>query len=150
MKKTLVTNTKEFVDTNTGEVLTYETQKVVKEKIDSDNFYMIFTDYADRLYRVTSGVAHNVFIWMCSHAEFNTGCVSLPPATRSDLEQELEISDSQLTHALKVLKNNHLITGERGRFTVNPKIFWKGDQKIRREELLKDKVLEITYKLVDA
>lgn len=149
MKKTLVTNTTEYVDSRTGEILSYESQKVIKEKINSENFYMIFTDYSDRLYRITSGVAHNVLIWMCSHAEFNTGNVLLPSATRSSLCAELQISDSQLTHALKVLKNNECITGERGVFKINPEIFWKGDQKIRKDELLKGKSLKITYEIVD-
>lgn len=150
MKKSLLTNTREIVDTTTGEILQYETTKVVKEKIDSDNFYMIFTEYSSRLYRISSGVAHNVFIWMCSNAEFNTGKVSLPPATRTVIREELQISDSQLTHALKVLKDKKVISGEKGVFTINPEIFWKGDQRIRKEELLKNKELKITYELVDA
>ena len=150
MKKELVTNLTEIVDTATGEVLTYQTKKVIKEKINSENFYMIYTDYCDRLYRITSGVAHNVFTWLCTHAEFNTGRVVLATAVRENLIKELVISDSQLTHALRVLKKGGLITGERGLFTINPQIFWKGDQKIRRDELLKNKEMRITYEIVDA
>lgn len=149
MKKSLITNCKEIVDINTGEILAFESQKVVREKVDVDNFYMIFTEYSNRLYKVHSGVAHNVFIWLCSHAEFNTGNVLIPPAARVILAKELDISDSQLTHALRVLKEHKLISGEKGMFNINPQIFWRGDQRIRREELLKNKVLQITYELVD-
>ncbi len=39
-------------------------------------------------------------------------------------------------NALKVLKNNKCITGERGVFKINPEIFWKGDQKNRKDELV--------------
>lgn len=149
MKKELITNLTEIVDTATGEVLTYQTKKVIKEKINSENFYMIYTDYCNRLYRISSGVAHNVFTWLCTHAEFNTGRVFLATAVRESLIKELEISDSQLTHALRVLKKNGVIAGERGLFTINPEIFWKGDQKLRREELLKNKELKITYEILD-
>lgn len=149
MKKELITNLTEIVDATTGEVLTYQTKKVIKEKINSENFYMIYTDYCNRLYRISSGVAHNVFTWLCAHAEFNTGRVFLATAVRESLIKELEISDSQLTHALRVLKKNGVIAGERGLFTINPEIFWKGDQKLRRDELLKDKELKITYEIVD-
>ena len=110
---------------------------------------MIFTDYSNRLYRINSGVAHNVFIWMCSHAEFNTAKVALASADRSDLRNELNISDSQLTHALKILKDKNLITGGHGRFIINPEVFWKGDQRIRKSELYKDKELEVTVRIVD-
>lgn len=150
MKKTVSTKTNVIVDQSTGEVLQYESEKVYKEKINSDNFYMIFSDYSNRLYRVNSGVAHNVFIWLCTHAEFNTAKVSLTSADRSDLRAELDISDSQLTHALKILKDKSLITGERGRFIINPEVFWKGDQRIRKSELLKNKELEVTVRIVDS
>ena len=150
MANTLTTKVTEIVDSQTGEILKYESQRVTREKINSENFYMIFTDYCNRLYRITSGIAHNVFTWMCTHAEFNSGRVSLPAALRQQLTKELDISDSQLTHALRVLKKNGVIAGERGLFSINPQIFWKGDQKIRRDELLKNKELKITYEIVDA
>ena len=41
-----------------------------------------------------------------------------------------------------------MISGEKGEFRINPKIFWKGDAKSRKD-LLKDKAIQITFGLVD-
>jgi hypothetical protein len=43
---------------------------------------------------------------------------------------------------LRLLKKLGLISGEKGKFQINPQIFWKGDTKTRRE---KNEELKITF-----
>ena len=49
---------------------------------------------------------------------------------------------------LKKLKELGLITGEKGEFTINPEIFWKGDTKTR-QQVLEGKSLKVSFELVE-
>ena len=69
---------------------------------------------------------------MCNNAEFNTGRVLLNANIRSEISKELDMSTGSITNNLKALKDLNLISGEKGTFTINPQIFWKGDEKARK------------------
>lgn len=69
---------------------------------------------------------------MCNHAEFNTGRVLLPADVRVQISKDLDMSTGSITNNLKALKDLNLISGEKGVFTINPQIFWKGDEKARK------------------
>lgn len=147
-QKSLQSFYRELVDTQTGEVITYENQKVITEKINVENFYMTFVDYIAPVFKLRSEVALKLLIWMCENAQFNTGQVSLTTEDRKNLTKELGISTNQITNNLKRLRELKLITGQNGKFQLNPQIFWKGDAKTR-QEILKDKALKISFELVD-
>ena len=146
-QRTVYSNVNTITDTNTGEVITYESKKVIKEKIDSESFYMTFLDYIAPVYSLKSAATLNLLRWLCENAEFNTGKVSITPQDRKDICDLLDISAQQITNGLKKLKDLNLIDGGNGSFRINPQIFWKGDAQSRRD-LLKDKELQISFELV--
>ena len=151
MKQVVQTQLKEIVDVATGEVLQYESTKTYKEKVDSEKFYMVFFDHFHSFPSLKrSAINNNVLSELCKLAEFNTGIIHMTPKTRLDVCELLDISKSQLCNALKALRDDDLISADKGDYKLNPEIFWKGDQRIRKEELLKNKELKITYELVDA
>ena len=41
------------------------------------------------------------------------------------------MSNNTITNSLKKLKDNNLISGKDGVFTMNPKFVWRGDSRIR-------------------
>ena len=149
MKKVVSTTVKEVLDPQTGELLQYEASKTYKEKITSESFYMIFLDYMAPLFKIKSPIARNVLDRMCQMAEFNSGNVTMAPADRKTICDDLSINAQQFSKALKQLKELNLITGESGKFTINPYVFWKGDQSLRRKELLENKAFQITCEIVD-
>lgn len=73
-----------------------------------------------------------LFTWMCNHVQTNTNKVLMPPAIRIQISEELNMSSGSITNNLKALKDLNLISGEKGVFTINPQIFWKGDEKARK------------------
>ena len=85
--------------------------------------------------------------WMCERAQYNTGIVDLSTSKRQQMCQDLSITSNQITNNLKKLKDLHLIEGDKGTFTINAEIFWKGDLSARREEILKDKNLQVSFEL---
>lgn len=128
----------QVVDKDTGEVLVTESSKVYKEKIKEDSFYMTFIDFIAPYYKLQTESARKLLTWMCEHAEFNTGVVLLPANVRKEISSKLGVTNNTITNGLKTLKTLGLISGERGEFTINPQIFWKGDLKARRELLAKN------------
>lgn len=146
-KKKVQTFCKEIVDTSTGEVLTFENQKVYTETIDSEHFYMTYLEYIAPLYELKSGIALLVLTWLCEHAQFNTGKVDIPAARREELCSKLGICNNALTNNLKKLKSLNLISGEKGSYQINPQIFWKGDAK-SRNDLLEGKEFKVSFEIV--
>lgn len=132
------------LDSETGEIINYDQNKIFTERIDDDNFYMTFIDYVSPLFGLKPESAKNLLVWMCQHAEFNTGKVSLTTADRKQITKTLGLANNSITNYLKTLKNLKLITGNSGLYIINPQIFWKGDLKTRRA-LLKDAELQITF-----
>lgn len=146
MAKYKQTFTSEILDKETGELVTLETQKVFTEKINPEHFYMTFIDYVAPIYQLHSEVARKMLDWMCENAGFNTGIVDLSTSKRNQMCKDLEITTNQVTNNLKKLKDLKLISGDKGTFTVNPEIFWKGDAKSRRD-ILAGKEFEVTFKI---
>lgn len=134
------------VDMSTGEIVEYETQKTFTHKIESESFYMTFVNYVAPIFKLKSDTAKNVLIWMCNHAEYNTGKVSLTTKQRILACSDLEISSNSLTNNLKKLKDLNLISGEKGDFIINPQIFWKGDTSTR-DKLLRDNNIKIIFRI---
>lgn len=147
-KRITQTIQREIVDVTTGEVVKVDTQKTFTEKISPDNFYMTFIGYMSPLFNLHSDVARSILDWMCMRAEYNSGVVDLSTSKRQKMCSDLSITSNQVTNNLKKLKELGLITGEKGEFTINPEIFWKGDTKTR-QQVLEGKSLKVSFELVE-
>ncbi len=88
-----------------------------------------------------------IFQWMYHHINRETQDVSLSAFTRKQICEELQISNNQITNSIRKLKELNLITGDKGTFTLNPEIFWKGDAQTRKQ-VLEGKSLKISYELI--
>lgn len=135
-----------YVDTQTGEIVATETSKTYTKRIKSDKFYMTFIDYVAPLYNLKSDSAKSILTYMCEIAEYNTGKVALTTGVRQELCYTLGISSNTLTNNLKKLKDLNLIDGEKGDFTINPQIFWKGDT-TTRDQILSKEEIKITFQI---
>lgn len=147
-KRITQTIQREIVDVTTGEVVKVDTQKTFTEKVSPESFYMTFIGYMSPLFNLHSDVARSILDWMCMRAEYNSGVVDLSASKRQKMCQDLSITSNQVTNNLKKLKELGLITGEKGEFTINPEIFWKGDTKTR-QQVLEGKSLKVSFEIVD-
>lgn len=137
---------KTIIDSQTGEVLQTTSQRTFTTHIKTEEFYMTFIDYVAPLYELKSNSLKTLLIYLCEHAEFNTGKVSLTTAARKIACTYLNISNNTLTNYLKKLKDSKLINGQDGEFIINPQIFWKGDTK-SRAQLLESENIRITFNI---
>lgn len=126
----------EVVDPETGEITgNITTEKKYVYNVDADKFYMTFIDFTAPLYKLKSDSAKNVLQWMCCNAEFNTGIVYLPAPRMEEMSEFLNMPKQSIYNNIVQLKKLGLLTGERGKFMINPEIFWKGDIQTRRQLL---------------
>lgn len=149
MKRTVLTQEREIVDSQTGEILRVECRKTFKEKVDSEKFYMVFVDYVSPIYKLKGEAPRKLLDWLCVNAAFNTGKVELTTKKRIEIQESLGLHKNTIINALKKLIEAGLVTEDKGEIQINPEIFWKGYQKARKDEAFKNKELHITYELVD-
>lgn len=148
MKKIIQSVERVYVDPETGEEVKLETSKVYSERVKEDSFYMTFIDFIAPLYKLSSDSARKLLTWMCEHAEYNTGKISLATGDRLEIASTFNISNNTITNSLAALKKLGLISGSKGRFEINPQIFWKGDL-LMRKKLLKDKDFKVKFVIDD-
>lgn len=144
MGKYNILTQREIVDKDTGELLSYETCKQFTTKVTQDSFYMVYIDSISPLFNLTSASARNLLAWMCSNAEFNTGKIDISSANRKEICSKFNITNATISNNITKLKNLKLIDGDNGQYIINPKIFWKGDNKARAE-LLNTKEMQIIF-----
>lgn len=96
---------------------------------------------------IKKSARQKILQWLLNAAN-DEGQVSLPAAKRQKMCSDLSITSNQVTNNLKKLKELGLITGEKGEFTINPEIFWKGNTKTR-QQVLKGKSLKVSFELVE-
>jgi hypothetical protein len=128
-----------LVDPDTGEITT--TSKTYNVKVNYDEFYMVYIENMASFFNLKSLVEIKVLTKFCMIADFNTGRVLLPAGLRIELLKFLGISSQQLTNAIKHLKENELLDGEKGTYYINPMVFWKGSNDTRNELLKTGKLV---------
>lgn len=141
LKNTTLTTT---TNCETGEFLevTIEKSYTVKN-VTIDNFYMTFIDNMSGYFNLRSAIDIKVLTKFCCMAEFNTGEVSLTSQRRLEVCDLIGVTTQQLTNSISNLKAKGFLIGQRGTYTINPKVFWKGTTQ-EREKLMKNGELVFT------
>jgi len=131
------TRTRKVTD-STGNVVEETISKIYKVKSSTtEPFYMLYLNQLAWLYNITSVTAIKILAKFMENSDFNKGLVSVSTALRQDIMNELEISKSCLTQAIKSLVNAEALietadeivdkqTGEvkqivrKGEYLINP------------------------------
>lgn len=134
-------------DPETGKVSQITSRKKFVWEPEYDKFYMTFIEFMSPLFKLRGENAKNVLAWMCKNAEYNTGVVKLEAQSIDQIANELGIPKHSVYNSVYKLKKDGLIVGGRGRFNINPQIFWKGDLEVRRENIMQFQKMIITFEL---
>lgn len=140
MPRKYVVKSEDTVNEQTGEVLTTSKTVTFSSK-SSDEFFMIFVKFIGGFFDLRSALDMKVLVKLCQLADFNTGCVLLPAGLRKDLMVCLDVKNSHLSNSIARLKKANLLSGEQGKYELNPIVVWKGDIKTR-DQLIKEKGME--------
>lgn len=143
-EKKFLTQDTIVVDSETGEIVTQTKRYAVK--VNTEEFYATYIEAMSGWYQLKSAVDMKMLAQLCKHAQFNTGQVDLSPAARVEICEFLSISLQQMTNSLANLKKKKLITGGKGRFLINPSVFWKGTAEARAK-LMENGTFNISIEL---
>ena len=146
MKKLLNEIQKQYLNVETGEIEILTTSKTFSIPTTSENFYMTFIENMSGFFNLKSAIEIKLIIKFCCIAEYNTGKVLITSFERRKICEELNITNQQFSNNVSSLKVKNLITGERGTYTVNPMMFWKGTTKERLNQI-KEKNLTLTINI---
>lgn len=135
---------KQVVDKTTGEVVDQTVEKHYTTRVKSDSYVMVYFGMLSAFYGIKSGKDKDLIICLTSYAKYDTGVVELSPSLRDEICNVLGIYKSNLSSSLKRLVDCGLLSGERGRYTINPAAFWKGTINSRTELLNSD---GLTFKI---
>lgn len=127
------------LDHETGELIETTVKKTFVVKNESEPFFQVYLNYISWIYGIKSAAPFQLLCKFMEHAAFNKNRIDLSTKTRQELYDELGFSKSTFTKALNTLLELGVLYGERGSYTVNEQLLWKGDKR-EREALLKAKV----------
>lgn len=145
--KHYVSSTKsESFNPETGEVSYTETSKVVKINMGKqEEFFMTYCNYLSSFYDLKYADDIKIIIKLNEWALFDTGEVQLTPKRRVEITTELGIRNDAISKSLKRLRDKNVLEGDKGDYVINPTMFWKGDRAKRREILMKEGGLSVTF-----
>lgn len=134
------------LDTSTGEITesTQEVQKSYTVNVPTEEFFQVYITLIARIYELNYADDIKLLIKFCEIAGFNTGKILLPAPERRVVCEQLKMQTSNMSKAIRRLKDKKLIDGEHGSYTINPAIFWKGEQRVRMQ-LLKDGSMSVIF-----
>lgn len=142
----LESTTHEFIDPETGQLNYTEKKKVVKINMGKqEEFFMTYCNYLKSFYNLKYADDIKIIIKMNEWAVFDTGSVQLTPKRRLEITDELGIRNDAISKSLKRLRDTNVIEGDKGDYIINPVMFWKGDRAKRRELLMKEGGLSVTF-----
>ena len=76
----------------------------------------------EKLLKLKSIVAANVFLFLLEKKNPENYASHMPAGYRQELMEKYHLSSPQVTHAIKVLKENGFITGEKGGYELTPEV----------------------------
>lgn len=139
---------KVIVDTDTGEIISEVGKKYIRyRKWASFNMEPVYADKR-RALMIKSGVAAAVFDFMIGHVNSHGTC----KLSYTEIENKLKISRSAVQRAVRILKDEEMITVEpKGRdnvYRINGNIAWAAYGKPGRHA--KDKIIRLDLKRDEA
>lgn len=129
-----------------GELISLDVSKTYIIKLDeSDRFFMVYYNMLKSFYQIKYLKDVMLLIKLVELADYNTGVVTIATKTRESICKELGVNKSNLSSMFRRLRDLELIYGEKGVYTINEGVFWKGEATIRKN-ILKEKGIEFILK----
>lgn len=143
MKKLIKQQTKQTIDSVTGEIVDETISKTFYVKSSEEPFILTYVKGLSMIYNIKSAAAIRILCKLLELSNFNSNEVQITAPKRKEIIKELEISEPCFTKSMKLLSDKNIVTGSWGLYYINENIFWRGDSKTR-EKLLKSAGCKIT------
>lgn len=116
------------------------TKSVESVKVDTEPFFLTYSKQIMALYDMPVFNATTKVFWkLLEYAEWNTGKVYMNVNRRNEIMEVCCVSKTSYYRAVEDLVAAGLVTKDKDVYTIDEKMFWKGDRKTRNE-LMKAKL----------
>lgn len=110
------------------------TKSVEAIKVDTEPFFLTYSKQIMALYDMPVFNATTKVFWkLLEFAEWNTGKVFMNVNRRNEIMEVCNIGKTSYYRALDDLVAAGLITKDKDVYTIDERMFWKGDRKTRNE-----------------
>ena len=116
-------------------------------RVRSEEFFAVYLEHVGVLFKLNA-TEIKILIYLCKKAKFDTGDVDITAADRIRMMGLFDVKKAAISKNINALITKKILFGERGSFTINPRLFWKGSVE-SRNEMSKDVMFEINYKMLD-
>lgn len=122
----------ELTEVDSDGVMRKHTQSMEVIKVDTEPFFLTYSKQIMALYDMPVFNATTKVFWkLLEFAEWNTGEVIMNINRRNEIMKVCGISKTSYYRALDELITANLITKNKDVYTIDERMFWKGDRKTR-------------------
>lgn len=122
----------ELTEVDNDGVLRKHTQSMEVVRVDTEPFFLTYSKQIMALYDMPVFNATTKVFWkLLEFAEWNTGEVIMNINRRNEIMKVCSISKTSYYRALDELITAKLITKNKDVYTIDERMFWKGDRKTR-------------------
>lgn len=122
----------ELTEVDNDGVLRKHTQSMEVVRVDTEPFFLTYSKQIMALYDMPVFNATTKVFWkLLEFAEWNTGEVIMNINRRNEIMKVCGISKTSYYRALDELITAKLITKNKDVYTIDERMFWKGDRKTR-------------------
>ena len=79
------------------------------------------------VYKLNSMVTYKLIYKLLEKVNYNSNIINISSKMRKQICKELNISNSSYITGIKQLIELELISGDKGQYSINKEMFWKGD-----------------------
>lgn len=115
-----------------------DTKETITINTNSENFYPAYFNFVEWMYGIKGDVAKNLLLKLLNLSDERTGIVSLTPASRQRIMNELGIANSALSRALTQLAESRVliqladvledgtVVEHKGEYQIARELLWRG------------------------
>ena len=120
------------------------TKSVESVKVDTEPFFLTYSKQIMALYDMPVFNATTKVFWkLLEYAEWNTGKVFMNVNRRNEIMEVCGISKTSYYRAVDDLVAAGIISKDKDVYTIDERMFWKGDRKTRNE--IMNAKLKVTF-----
>ncbi len=109
----------------------------VNQKVDSENFIMIYLSDMNSLFKIKGETEHLIITWMWENIGWNNSPVFIDKFIKEEIAKIGGVKPQSISDAItRLINKGLLIKNRRLNYSLNPKYFFKGDRKERDQILM--------------
>jgi hypothetical protein len=123
---------KEIINVETGEVIRHESMFI--KEVKSDDFIRVYLNDLSGLMKLKGDIEFKILFWLWEKTGWNNEPIIIEKIKKQEIADKLEVKVQSISDALsRLVKKDVIIKQHRMWYLLNPNMFFKGEEKARKE-----------------